>query len=246
LKNSASEECDVIGRVVAKNIPTCPGLDSLFRIRHNRDQPGEPWWVFYEPPSGTLIPADEQHAELVALVNFLKEQQNNQPGGRFSINEYGQVVARMQAPAGYGGQSVHIVGIEAGEVRTYRTPLTFSGGLLDPRATIGEGEAWPGPLCGITYRFAAPGNPKQPSHNFDEVWIEIGGQICLLSVNASVAPYPPLAGQLAEFLRALRRQLPNGGRFRVNEWGQAFTSDDALFIATVPLGQWFKPLTARS
>jgi hypothetical protein len=236
---------DVIGRVVPHRIPICPGLDSLFSIRHNRDQPDNPWWVFYTPPARTRLPADRQHTDLVELVNFLKEQQGNQPGGRFSINEHGQVVARTSASAGYGGQAIHVVGVTAGEVYAYRTPITFQGGLLDPSARAREGEAWAGPLCGITYSFAAPGNPKQPSRNFDEISIEAGGQVCLLSIDARIDPYPPAGGAVAEFLGALRRQLPNGGRFRVNECGQAFTSNHSIFVGTVPLGQWFRPITAK-
>src|SRR5207237_9236230 len=67
-----------------------------------------------------------------------------------------------------------------------------------------------------------------------------------LSTQANIRPYPPASGALARFLAALRRRIPRGGRFRVNEHGRAFTSNGTIYIGTVPLGQWFPPLTARS
>jgi hypothetical protein len=235
-----------IGRAISQQIPVCPGRDSRHSIRHNHSEPGDPWWVFYQDTDLNLIPSDDPHTDLVELVNLLKEQQGNQLGGGFSINEHGQVIARMQAPPGYGGQSIHVVGVLAGNVRTYTTPITFQGGVLDPRVSVSEGDDWPGPLCGMSYTFAAPGNPKQPSRNYNEIWTEIGGQVRLLSAEAAITPYPPAAGPLAEFLSALRRQCPNGGRFRVNEWGRAFTSDGSIFVGTIPAGQWFQPITATS
>jgi len=55
--------------------------------------------------------------------------------------------------------------------------------------------------------------------------------------------YPPTTGALADFLAALRRQLLQGGRFRVNEHGRAFTADQNIFIGNVPLASWFPPLS---
>ena len=132
-----------VGRIIAQKVPICPGVDSLFRIRHNSSEDGNPWWVFYGEDSGDLIPADSPHSELVELVNSLKRQQDGQPGGRFSINEHGQVIARMQAPPAVPGQAIHVVGLRAGQVVTYRTPITFRGGRLDPRAIVTEGQPWP-------------------------------------------------------------------------------------------------------
>jgi len=235
-----------VGRIIGQKVPICPGVDSLFRIRHNPAEDGNPWWVFYGTDASDFVPADDPHLELVELVNLLKQQQDGQAGGRFSINEHGQVIARMGAPAGVPGQAVHVVGVRAGQVVTYTNPITFRRGRLDPRATVNEGQLWPGPRCGVSYKFCAPGNAQQPSGNFEEISITVAGQLRQISAEAQIRQYPPNRGQLAQFLQALRRQLPNGGRFRVNEQGRAFTSDGALFIGTVPLSDWFKPLTARS
>jgi hypothetical protein len=234
------------GRIIPQKVPICPGVDSLFRIRHNNDVEGNPWWVFYGEDSGDLIPADDPHQNLVRLVNELKQQQGGQAGGRFSMNEHCQVIARMQAPVGVQGQAVHVVGVRAGTVVTYRTPITFRNGSLNPEADADEGQIWPGPRCGVTYKFCAPGNAQQPSGNFEEVSTLVGGQVRQLSSEASIARYPPNRGLLAQFLLALRRQLPNGGRFRVNEQRRAFTSNSVTYIGTVPLEDWFKPITARS
>ncbi len=129
---------------------------------------------------------------------------------------------------------------------TYTTPIVFNGGKLDPRVTPKEGQPWPGPLSGMTYSFVAPNNPKAPSRMLDEVFVEEEGVILQLSTQAGVSPYPPTNGALFSFLAALRRLLPTGGRFRVNEHGRAFTSRDNIYIGCVPLASWFRPLTARS
>jgi hypothetical protein len=229
-------------RVIPKRLPVCPGRDSRFTIRHNPAN-GD-WWVYYRDPDGTLIAADAAHLDLVILVNDLKEAEGLAPGGAFSINEHFQVIARMTAPAGYQQNAIHVVDVSGGFVREYAETITFQGGAIDPTAKLPEGSPWSGPRCGSTYSFAAPGNPRPPSHNLDEIWTDIEGQIDLLSKHLGPNPYPPKAGPLAAFLAALRRQLPLGGRFRVNEHGRAFTADQNMFIGSVPLKSWFSPLTA--
>jgi hypothetical protein len=228
-------------RVIPKRLPVSPGQDSRFTIRRNSGQGGV-WWVYYKPQGADPLPADQSHPALVERVNWLKETEGNQPGGSFSINEHGQVVARMNAPSGYSQNAIHVVDISAGSVFTYTTTITFQGGALDPSALPAEGNQWSGPLCGATYSFAAPGNRKPPSNNLDEVWIEINGVNVLLSSQISISSYPPVTGALAAFLGALRRQLPPGGAFRVNEHGRAFTANAKTFIGTVPLTHWFRPI----
>jgi hypothetical protein len=228
--------------VVPKRLPVCPGRDSRFTLRRNAAA-GDDWWVHYEAPGKIFIPADDPHPDLVNLVNGLKEAEGNAPGGGFSINEHSQVIARMTAPAGYPQSAIHVVDISSGAVQEYSETITFQGGELDPTVEPEEGEPWPGPRCGTTYTFAAARNPKPPSHNFDEVWTEIEGHISLLSTHASAIPYPPNSGPLAAFLSALRRQLPQGGRFRVNEHCRAFTANENSFIGVVPLASWFPALT---
>ncbi|MBI3468558.1 MAG: hypothetical protein HY000_36615 [Planctomycetes bacterium] len=235
------------GRIIGTRLPCCPGKDSKYTIRHNTDREGSPWWVFYEPPGQNRIPADDRHVSLIDLVNSMKAQMaQSSGGGSFSINEHGQVIARAKAPAG-PGNTIHIINVTSkGDVSTYSTPLLFDGGKLDPRSTPKEGQPWPGPLSGMSYKFVAPGNPKPPSRNRDEVFVEEEGEVLQLSVHAGIDPYPPTSGPLHAFLQSLRRRFPVGGRFRVNEHGRAFTSDGAIYIGTIPKAEWFRPLTARS
>jgi hypothetical protein len=223
--------------VVPKHVPICPNRNSRFTIRQFDGE----WWVHYEM-DGTFIPADEDHSELVALVNDLKTAEGNAPGGAFSITEHSQVIARMTAPAGYQQKAIHVVDISGGVVWTCPDTITFQDGSLDPTVEPEEGSPWPGPRCGSSYTFAAPGNRKPPTNKLDEIWTEIEGQLDLLSTHITPNPYPPANGPLADFLAALRRQLPQGGRFRVNEHGRAFTANQNLFIGTVPLDSWFPPL----
>lgn len=226
-------------RVIPKRLPVCPNRDSRFSIRHH----GASWWVHYQAPDGTYVPADAAHSELVDLVNALKEAEGNSAGGAFSINERGQVIARMKAPPGYPQNAIHVVDISTGVVQTYGNEITFGGGTISPTALPEEGDPWPGPRCGLTYKFAAVGNKKPPSHNVDEVWTEVDGKDDLLSAYTKPATYPPTSGDLALFLAALRRQLPSGGRFRVNEHGRAFTAESNLFIGQIPISTWFPPIS---
>src|SRR3954468_11570676 len=117
-------------RVIPKRLPVCPGRDSRFTIRHNSASGGD-WWVHYDPPGGTPIPADSPHPELVSLVNALKEAEGIAAGGAFSINEHSQVVARMTAPPGYQQNAIHVVDISSGAVETYTQTITFQGGAID-------------------------------------------------------------------------------------------------------------------
>ncbi|HUY32606.1 MAG TPA: hypothetical protein VMV69_07465 [Pirellulales bacterium] len=235
------------GRIIGTRLPCCPGKDSRFTIKHNVERAGTPWWVFYDAPgSPKAIAADDPHTELVQLINALKEEVAGSQGGPFSINEHGQVIARAKAPAG-PGNTIHIINVTSkGTVSNYQAPILFGSGKLDPRVTPKEGDAWPGPLSGMSYKFAAPGNPKPPSRRFDEIFVEEEGVVLQISTHAGIDPYPPTGGLLAPFLGALRRQLPNGGRFRVNEFGRAFTSNGSIYIGSIPHSEWFRPLTARS
>lgn len=230
-----------VSRITIKRLPVSPGQDSRFTLRRNRDQENE-WWVHYKPQYGDHIPADDPHSDLVDRVNRLKVAEGAGEGGSFSINEHGQVVARMNAPAGHPGQAVHVVDVSGGSVYSYSDLITFRGGTFRPDANPPEGTPWPGPLCGTTYTFAAPGAVRPPSNLPEEVRIEINGVNVQLSSQCGVVPYPPTVGALGTFLAALRRQLHGGGRFRVNERGRAFCSDEDLgnrYIGVVPLSNWF-------
>src|SRR5687768_5921559 len=104
-------------RVILKRLPTCPGKNSRFHIRKNRAKGGA-LWIYYIPSGGSPIPADHPHTALVALINELKGIEGRQQGGGFSINEHQQVIAHTSALTGYGGQSVHIIGVRGGNVVT--------------------------------------------------------------------------------------------------------------------------------
>jgi hypothetical protein len=235
------------GRIIGSRLPCCPGKDSRFTIKKNPDRPDVRWWIFYEPPGADPIPADDPHSELISLVNSLKaEMAESTGGGPFSINEHSQVIARAKAPTG-PGNAIHVIDVTSrGTVATYSTPIVFKAGTLDPRVMPREGAPWPGPLSGMSYSFAAPGHAKPPSRKVDEVFVEEEGVVLQISTHRGIDPYPPSGGPLANFLQALRRQLPPGGRFRVNEHGRAFTSNGSIYIGSIPTAEWFRPLTSRS
>lgn len=189
------------------------------------------------------IPADHAHPELVERVNRLKDIEGNGPGGGFSINEYGQVIARMSASSG-PQNAWHVVDVSNGDVFAYTQTITFLGGALDPSATPDPGTPWTGPLCGSSYTFAAPNAPRPPSHNLEEIRMEVNGVPAQFSPYAGISPYPPVSGALAAFLASLRQWLPGGGLFRVNEKRRAFTPNTNVFVGTVPpQPHWFRPIS---
>src|SRR5713226_7006496 len=98
------------GRIIGTRLPCSPGKDSRYTLRRNYNQPRRPWWVHYEPPGGNPIAADDDHNELVTLVNAMKDEMAQTQGGPFSINEYGQVIARARAPSG-PGNTIRIINI---------------------------------------------------------------------------------------------------------------------------------------
>lgn len=188
------------GRVILKRLPTFPGKNARFHIRSNRDKGGA-WWIYYMPRDGSRIPADNDHRELVDLVNNLKISEGKRPGGGFSINEHRQVIAHMPAPADDPGQSIHVIGLNGGAVATYKQTITFEKGRLSPILTPMEGELWLGPLCGMSYKFAAANSPKAPSHKLEEVSAKFEAPILQLSVDAgghSLSPQDRSIGQFSD------------------------------------------------
>lgn len=232
-----------VSRVVLKHLPVCPGKDSRFTLRRNHAQGGE-WWVYYDF-EGEDIPSDQAHSELVERVLQIKEQLGGTEGGSFSINEHSQVIARMSGPPGSNRNSIHAVDVAGGKVFTYSNVITFRGGELDPTLTPEEGSPWEGPLCGTTYTFGAAWKRDNKSANYEDVRIKDTEDRLSLQVTGH-SSYPPASGQLADFLAALRRVLPEGGRFRVNEHRRAFTSDPpSVFIGIAPPHpEWFRPIAA--
>ena len=232
-----------ISRVVPKQLPVCPSRDSRFTLKQNYAEGGV-WWVYYASAGGD-IPADQAHPKLVERILQIKQQLVGTEGGSFSINEHFQVIARMSGPPNSNRESIHAVDVAGGTVFTYSNLITFQGGVLDPTVATTEGTPWTGPLCGSTYIFGVAGKRDNISGNYEDVRIKDTEE--RLSLHATgFSSYPPPSGSLADFLAALRRVLPVGGRFRVNEHCRAFTSDSpSAFIGIAPpYPDWFRPISA--
>ncbi len=173
------------GRIVAHRRLCCPVRDAGFTLRRNTNVSESPWWVHYTH-GGVPIPSDQPHQELVNAVNELKLQEGQGEGGKFSINEHGQVVARMSAAPGLGN-SIQVIGIVDGKVYAYRKcVITFDRGRLDPAVTPPEGAPWTGPKCGISYTFHAPHTRKPPSRLVDAIEVRLEDTIFHLSIEAGI------------------------------------------------------------
>lgn len=172
-----------------------------------------------------LLTTDD-HPDLVAMVNEVKEETNGVPGGAFYINEYSQVV--VPSTAG----DYFLAGC-------YERLLEFDfdGEVVSSRAPDGitPGDHWDGPHVGIPYTVSAGRDDikyKVKYHNIEETK--------LLSEVVGKRSAEALAGRLGE-------HKPNGGRVYINECREFFapipgSQDDGWhFIYLGPLGgdPWF-------
>ncbi|HEV7406510.1 MAG TPA: hypothetical protein VGO11_26400 [Chthoniobacteraceae bacterium] len=228
-----------IPKVIPKQLPMRPGKNSRYTLKRAFGE----WWVHYQSTSGDIA-ADQPHPLLAERINRLKLISHDE-GGSFSINEHSQVIARMKGPTGSDRDSIHVVDIGGGAVFAYPNVITFQNGALDPTSILSEGTPWTGPLCGSTYTFSISGKRDNTSGQFEEILIKDSSE--RLSQHVSGIPsYPPPQGPLAEFLAALRRVLPGGGRFRINEHRRVFTSNPPHFFVGIapPSPLWFRPIPA--
>lgn len=175
-----------------------------------------------------LLLTNENHPDLVAMVNQVKRNEQNADGGAFYINEFTQVIVPAGDPVRY-----YLAG-------SYATPLRFwwEGEVIsgDARGFDGKllqsGDPWSGPLVGIPYVFAASGNDV-----YYTMEIQPGAAQRVYLSDVVDDPEPTLS---------LMRKIigSQGGRFYVNEYREIFrpsgNSDPATYIGHLrPDLPWF-------
>jgi len=149
----------------------------------------------------------DRHDTLVDMVNEVKEEETDQLGGAFYINEFFDVLVPTQA----GGC------FYAG---TYEKLLEFDfeGEIISPRPPAGlqPSKPWPGPHVGIRYTLTSGGNDIK-------YWRQVGpGRI--QEHRLSDYAGQPAAAQLANRLRQIKGL--EGGRIYINEVGEFFAPTD--------------------
>ena len=195
--------------------------------------------LFYRSSDDELwYPTSNEHPELVSRINAIKLHFNGAPGGTFYINEYKQVLVPVGDEAEY---------YYAGE---YEIPLTFefegqiiSGESIDSNGKpLNPGDPWTGPHPGIPYVLKA--GSKDVSYRYmlrPGVEKEVKLSKCIGVEQAKI-----VAQGLSKY------KGYSGGRFYVNEFGNAFAPKEGqygmeyIFLQKIDLTNWFpKPEIAE-
>jgi hypothetical protein len=170
-------------------------------------------------------PTTVMHPALVGMVNMIKEQYNNQPGGAFYINEYRQVlvpvsVGNYYCPGTYDDDLIFTI-----------DTLTLSGRAIDEGGNqINIGNEWNNLLHGIPYILTAGGHDIKY-----EVQLRRNvTQIVKLSRWIGVDKAKQMAARINH------NNIFNGlgGRFYINEYGNLFKPiTDNGFVRYIYLGR---------
>ncbi len=165
-----------------------------------------------------------KHAELVKLVNGVKERVNGRPGGAFYINEYRHVLVPTDDGYVYAGQ--YSASLE----------FLFEGKTISAEAPEGilPGDDWHGPRVGMPYVLTADGS---------DIRYEVEARPNVISKRKlSTEVGDSLAGRTA---RRIAIHKPGGGRIYVNEACECFgpaPGGDGLsqvYFGRIDLEHWF-------
>lgn len=167
----------------------------------------------------------EQHPQLLAMVNAVKQTAGGSRGGPFLINEHKQVLVPTSAGWFVAGTYEEIIEFELdGEIISPEPPPDLS-----------PGDHWPGPRVGMTYTLAAGGNDIYCR-------VEVGNR----EVDVKLSEQ---AGVEANFLaeRLAETKGTDGGRIYINEARQFFAPVGAgeappyLYLGPLDEEPWFPP-----
>lgn len=164
--------------------------------------------IEYRTPFGeTWAPTSKQHPELIDMVNAVKIEAQNLPGGQFYINEYKQVIVPTQGGYFY-----------AGEYQDYLL-FSFEGKIISGNGEdfdgnhLLPGKIWSGVHTGIPYILNAGGQDI----SFE---VQLRPKVKLkkqLSNETSLPEAAKLANRLCGVIGNF-----DGGRFYINEFRQMF------------------------
>lgn len=216
-------------------VGNCPGnvsKDAKYSVRYEKGE--YVVGLFFRSTDGELwYPTSNAHPELVERVNKIKIHFNGAPGGTFYINEYKQVLVPV-------GDDDDVVYYYAGE---YRAPLAFefegqviSGEPLDEDGNpLQPGAPWIGPHPGIPYVLKA--GSKDVYYRY---MVRPGVQ---REVSLSKCIGEARARRVAQELG--KHKGYSGGRFYVNEFGNAFAPIEGrdgleyVFLQKIDFACWF-------
>jgi len=189
--------------------------------------------LVYESENGELwYPSTDAHPQLVEMVNAVKTEMGEGPGGAFYINEYKQVIVPVTDS---DSSEYYLAGI-------YERLLEFDfeGKVISGKAEdldgnpISPGDKWVGSNHGIRYKLCAGGKDIEyrvsPRPNVER------------KERLSNALGREQAKEVAKMVATIKG--PEGGRFYVNEHLNVFaplTEESTVYYycGRIDLGNWF-------
>lgn len=211
------------------NAPRNVGRDAKYSVVSGEDEMIVRLYYWLDRHKEVALLTTEGHPRLVAMVNEVKEEQNDRPGGTFYINEFSQVLVPTQN--GYFVAGLYDEFLE----------FSFEGILIGPRAPAGlePGQEWRGPHVGIPYVLTADGRDVRYER-------EVRPQVIRRERLRDVIGAGP-ASQLAQ---RLARHKAGGGRVYINEAREFFAPIEQsgtwkyIYLGNLRDDSWFPAPTA--
>jgi hypothetical protein len=223
--------------VFTGNCPSNVNKDSKYSVKTRKGQlvvallyrtaDGEEWHA-----------ANDEHQDLIEMVNAVKMAKGDSSNGPFYVNEYGQVIVPVGPEAEY-----YLAGEFEGLLRfEFEDHLLSGEGKALDGTDLKPGDTWSGPHPGIPYRLTADGR--------DIYYITWPRANVKRNVYLSKQVGNSEARSVAQRIGQVKGL--GGGRFYVNEWCEIFapiSSRDTLsyrYVGSLDLSgdPWFpKPHT---
>lgn len=191
--------------------------------------------LVYESEDGERwYPSTYEHPELVEMVNAVKTEMGEGPGGPFYINEYKQVIVPVKDS---NSSEYYLAGIYEPLLEFDFEGKVISGKTEDLDGNpISPGDKWAGSHHGIPYILCAGG--KEIEYRFSpRPKVEIRKSL-------GDAVGREQAKEVAKMVAAVKG--PEGGRFYVNEYLNVFapltekdTDVDYIYCGGIDLDNWF-------
>jgi hypothetical protein len=207
------------------NIPSNVGKDAKYSVSRN-DGDFVVKLLYRTSTRDRELLTNDQHPDLVDMVNAVKTAHNGVPGGAFYINEYHDVLVPT-----VDGQCIF-----AGTYQL-RLEFKFEDGLVSAHAPedLRPGDPWPGPRVGIRHKLKAGGR--------DIAYVQKHGNReteFRLSDEHGANDAARLARRIASVIGDA------GGRIYINEAAEFFAPSreqdaPAIYLGSLGDDVWFPP-----
>ena len=192
------------------NCPKVVNKDAKYSVVHGAGDQMVVRLIYVLNKQERALLTTEEHQPLVEMVNAVKEEQNDQRGGAFYINEYGLVLVPTKNGYFVAGPYDRLLEFE------------FEGLVIGPKAPkdVAAGQEWKGPHVGIPYVLTADGRDIRYE-------AEVRPQVIRRERLRDAVG----ASRAARLAQRLAIHKPSGGRIYINEARE-------LFAPVEEMGKW--------